>query len=85
MARHHGNGAELAHRPGVAEHHTVEQAPLDVRQGDAPEDLQPEAPSSPPPPPPRCRASMIGISSRATNGAVTKRVARTMPGTAKMT
>src|SRR6478609_3219547 len=36
---HHGHGAELAHRPCVAENDAVEQAPLDVGQRDAPERL----------------------------------------------
>jgi hypothetical protein len=31
--------AELAHRPGVGEDHAVQQAPLDVGQGDVPEGL----------------------------------------------
>src|SRR5690606_8079541 len=38
-AGHHGHRAELAHRPGVGDHHPVQQRPLDVGQGDVPEDL----------------------------------------------
>src|SRR5690606_15653191 len=34
-----GNGAELAHRAGIAEDHPVEQSPADIGQGDAPERL----------------------------------------------
>ena len=77
--------AELAHRARVAEDHAVEQAPLDVGQRHAPERL----------PAAGARATrgllllapcacISGISSRATNGKVTKIVASTMPGTAKM-
>ena len=35
----HRNGAEFAHRAGVAEDDAVEQAPLDIGQRDAAEDL----------------------------------------------
>src|SRR5262245_38864786 len=34
-----GDRAELAHRPGVAEDHAVEQSPFDIRQRDSPKHL----------------------------------------------
>ncbi len=39
MPGDHRHGAELAHCPRGAEHHAVDQAPFDVRQGDVPEHL----------------------------------------------
>ena len=39
MPGNHRHRAELAHRPRGAEHHAVDQAPLDVRQGHVPEHL----------------------------------------------
>ena len=77
--------AELPHRPRVAQDDAVEQPPLHVRQRDPPEHLPARgaehdrglllvAPC----------ASITGISSRATKGKVTKTVASTIPGTAKM-
>ena len=77
--------AELAHRARVAQNHAVEQPPFDVGQRHAPERL-PAARAQ------RQRGLLLvvpcacisGINSRATNGNVTKIVASTMPGTAKM-
>ena len=81
VAGHHGDRAEFAHRPGVAEKHAVEQAPLDVRQGDAQKVCQPAAPSEIAASSSSLPCSSIsGISSRATNGNVTNIVASTMPG-----
>ena len=86
MAGDHRDRAELAHRARIAQQHAVQQRPADVRQGDAAEGL-PAAGAQ------RRRAAssslapwscISGISSRATNGKVTKMVASTMPGTAKM-
>ena len=84
--RHHRNGAELAHRPRIAQNHAVQQPPADVRQRHAPERA-----ASPRRPAIRAASSssvpcscISGISSRATNGNVTKMVASTMPGSAKM-
>ena len=39
VAGHDRDGAELAHRAGIAEDHAVEHAPLDVGQRHAPEGL----------------------------------------------
>ena len=86
VAGDHRDRAELAHRARVAQQHAVEQAPLDVGQRDAPgrsasrwRRATSAASSSSVP----C-ACISGISSRATKGKVTKIVASTMPGTAKM-
>src|SRR5690606_2616771 len=36
-ARHHGHGAKLTHCTGITQHNTVNQAPLDIGQGNVPE------------------------------------------------
>ena len=77
--------AELAHGAGIAEQHAVEQRPSDVGQRHRPERLPAGGAE-------RQRRLLVavpcscisGISSRATKGKVTKIVASTMPGTAKM-
>ena len=80
------NSAELTHVPGIAQDYAVQHTPADVRPSDAPEHCRPLAPrltaamsSSGP------TASITGISSRTTNGSVTKVVTRISPGVAKMT
>ena len=80
-----GDRAELAQRAGGAQHHAVEQAPLDVRQRDLENICQPLAPSTSAASSSSVPCDSIsGISSRATKGNVTNVVARMMPGTAKM-
>ena len=86
VAGHHRHRAELAHRPRIAEEHAVEQRPLHIRQRHAAEGLSSRSRRATARPLRRAfpAACISGISSRATNGKVTKIVASTMPGTAKM-
>ena len=90
MAAHDRDRAEFSHRPRwVAENDAVNETPFDVGQGYPPENL----PASPAPERYRREffagslpcACIRGMSSRATKGKVTKAVASTIPGTAKMT
>ena len=67
----HTRGLASSHR--IREDEAIEQAPSDVWQRDVPEDLPVIGSSD------MSMASRIGISSRTTNGRVTKRVASAIP------
>ena len=85
MARDDRNCAKLTHGARVAQQHTVKQGPFNIGQGDIEKSVPAGSPSMS-----AASSSVIpcacinGMISRATKGKVTKTVARTMPGTAKM-
>ena len=82
VARHDLHGAELAERAGQAEHHAVDDGPLDRRQGDPPERLHARwRRGCAPPAPARCRSPRAPARPRGSRAAATTNtVAMMMPG-----